>query len=353
MKPLSEVPYVQDILSQPASLQDALTQFDAASLKPLAATLQNGGFDRILLTGMGASLQAAYPAWLTLTRAGLPAWWVDTAELIHHAPKLVNSKTLYWIFSQSGRSAEIVSALDFGRLPRPAALLATVNDLESPLARAAANFGRPAALTPIYAVVEQTVSTRTYVNSLAVGQLAAVALMEGDVSAVRSALQETAAAMQAYLNGWEMHLQRLREWLGFPKCLVLLGRGPSLASVYTGALVLGEAAKYCAFPFQAGEFRHGPLELAGRDLSALVFAGAPETRHLNARLLKDLRGYQAAAFWVGAEAQEWHIEIPHTPPWGLPLVEILPVQLLSIHLAEQIGVQPGRFFRSGKVTLSE
>ncbi len=353
MKPLLEIPYVQDILSQPSSLQEALTKFDATLLRPLAATLRKGGFDRILLTGMGASLYAAYPAWLTLARAGFPAFWVDTAELIHYTPGMVTDRTLYWIFSQSGRSAEIVSALDFDRLPRPAALLATVNDLESPLANVSATFEGPSALLPINAIVEKTVSTRTYVNTLAIGLLAATALFGEDVSAMRSALHETAAAMQTYLNEWKTHLQKIGEALGFPKNLALLGRGSSLATVYTGALVLGEAAKYSAVPFQAGEFRHGPLELAGPGLSALVFAGPPETQNLNARLLKDLRSYQTNALWVGTERQEGQIEIPTAPAWGIPLVEILPLQLLSIHLAQQIGVEPGHFVRSEKVTLSE
>jgi glutamine---fructose-6-phosphate transaminase (isomerizing) len=118
-------------------------------------------------------------------------------------------------------------------------------------------------------------------------------------------------------------------------------------------LILGEAAKYSAVPFQAGEFRHGPLELAGPDLSVLIFAGPLETRELNIRLLKDLRSYQTNAFWVGADSQEWQIEIPEVPVIGMPLAEILPVQLLSIHLAQQSGVEPGHFFHSGKITLSE
>ncbi len=293
------------------------------------------------------------PAWLTLARAGFPAFWVDTAELIHYTRGMVTARTLYWIFSQSGRSAEIVSALDFGRLLPPAALLATVNDLESPLANASATFEGPSALLPIHAAVEKTVSTRTYINMLAIGLLAATALVGEDISAMRSALQETAAAMQTYLKEWETHLQRIGEALGLPQRLALLGRGSSLATVYTGALVLAEAAKYSAVAFQAGEFRHGPLELAGPGLSAWVFAGPPETRELNARLLKDLRKYQTKAFWVGAERQEGQIEIPTAPVEGIPLVEILPVQLLSIHLAQEIGVEPGHFFRSGKVTLSE
>ena len=85
---------------------------------------------------MGGSLYACYPAWLLLSNAGLSVLWVDTAELIHHTPALVTSKTLLWIFSQSGKSAEIISAIDFGRIQKPAALIATVNDLESPLANA-------------------------------------------------------------------------------------------------------------------------------------------------------------------------------------------------------------------------
>jgi glucosamine--fructose-6-phosphate aminotransferase (isomerizing) len=353
MNPLQENPYMQDILSQPDSLRNALAKFGTLSLEPLKNALRRGDFDRIVLTGMGASLYAAYPAWLTLARAGMPAIWVDTAELIHHAPELITPRTLYWLFSQSGRSAEIVSALDFELLPRPGALIATVNDLESPLAKAAKEFNDLSAFVPINAAVEKTVSTRTYINSLAASQLAALVLCGQEVTPALEAMLVTAEAMQAYLEGWVARVQRIGELLGFPKRLVLLGRGSSLAAAYTGALILGEAAKYSAVPFQAGEFRHGPLELATPDLSALVFAGPPETRDLNARLLKELRGYQSAAFWVGSDAQDWEIEIPEVPVIGMPLVEILPIQLLSIHLAQQIGVEPGHFFRSGKVTLAE
>jgi glucosamine--fructose-6-phosphate aminotransferase (isomerizing) len=353
MNPLLKNPYVQDILSQPDSLRGALAQFNETPLKPLAEAIQRGHFDRILLTGMGASLYAAYPAWLTLAGAGLPAIWVDTSELIHHTPKLITSRTLYWLFSQSGRSAEIVSALDFDRLPRPGAFLATVNDLESPLANASKSFDGLSALIPVHAEVEKTVSTRTYVNSLAVGQLAALALCGHDVTPARAAMQDTASAMQTYLKDWKVQLNKIGEALGFPKRLILLGRGASLAATYTGSLIIGEAAKYSAVPFQAGEFRHGPLELAGPDLSVLIFAGPPETRELNARLLKDLRSYQTEAFWIGTEAQEWRIEMPNVPAIGMPLAEILPVQLLSIHLAQQMSVEPGHFFHSGKVTLSE
>ena len=344
---MTNIPYILDILSQPNSLQNALEKFDSAPLAPLAKAIRNNDFDRILITGMGGSLYASYPVWLTLANAGLPVLWVDTAELIHHTPMLVTSRTLLWIFSQSGKSAEIVSAIDFEQIQKPAALIATVNDPESPLAKAAQ------VQIPIHAEVENTVSTRTYVNSLAVGQLAALVLLGKDVETARNELMQTASAMEAYLANWESRVQQIGNALGFPKRLAILGRGTSLASTYAGALILGEAAKYMATPYQAGEFRHGPLELATPDLTVLLFAGPQETQSLNLRLLKDLRGYQVNAFWVGTEKNEWQIEIPSVPSIGQPLMEILPLQLLSIHFAEQIGVEPGHFFRTGKITLAE
>lgn len=350
---MTDNPYILDILSQPEALQSALQNFDPASLAPFADAIQRGDFDRVVLSGMGSSLYGSYPAWLTLAAAGIPAIWVDSAELLHHTPGLITSKTLFWLFSQSGKSAEIVSALDFARMPRPAAFLATVNDLESPLANTAKTFEGLATYLPIHAVPEQTVSTRTFTNALAVSQLASLALLGMDVESARASLQRSAAVMQDYLSNWEERVETLGEQIGFPKRLAILGRGPSMSAVYTGSLILGEASKFLATPYQAGEFRHGPLELANPDLTVLLLAGPVETRDLNQRLFQDLRSYNVNAFWVGSGAKEAQIELPDVPAIGLPLMEILPIQLLSIHFARQIGVEPGHFFRSGKITLSE
>jgi glucosamine--fructose-6-phosphate aminotransferase (isomerizing) len=350
---MTDIPYIQDILSQPSVLETALERFDPAPLAPLASAIEHGDFDRIVLSGMGGSLYASYTIWLMLANAGLPAIWIDTAELIHHTPRIVTPRSLFWLFSQSGKSAEIVSALDVEKISRPMAFLATVNDLDSPLAKSAETFAGTSGLIPINAIVEKTVSTRTYINTLAVGQLAALALLDRDVETARSSLKQTASAMESYLADWEARVANLGERLGFPERLALLGRGPSMASAYTGTLILGEAAKFLATPYQAGEFRHGPLELANPDLTVLLFAGPSETRELNRRLLQDLRGYDVNAFWIGADRNEWQIELPETPAIGLPLMEMLPIQLLSIHLARQIGVEPGHFFRTGKITLSE
>jgi len=349
MNTLNQNPYVQEILSQADSAKSALNKFEPSSLRLLIQSIQRGGFDRIVLTGMGASLFASYPIWLQLVHAGLPAYWIDCAEFIHHARLIVSRRTLVWITSQSGRSAEIVAALELIK-QAGATILATVNDLTSPLAQAAPY------LVPIHAEVEGTVSTRTYVNTLAVSQLAELALTNGDISKGLDELNVTADSMAGYFADWENHLQMIKEHFTRTSSLFLLGRGSSLAAAYTGALILGEASKVPATGMQAAEFRHGPMELASPNLTTLLFAGPRETQELNIRLHKDLIGAGAYSIWVtspDAARLEPYLLMPRAVGIGLPLAEIIPIQMLTIHLAMENGIEAGKFFRSGKITLSE
>ena len=349
MNALHHNPYVQDILSQADSVKVALTKFDSTSLKSLTHSIQRGDFDRIVLTGMGGSLFASYPIWLQLVSASLPAQWIDCAELIHHARPIISKRTLVWITSQSGRSAEIIAVLEIIK-QAGATILATVNDLNSPLAQAAQYY------IPIHAKVEKTVSTRTYVNTLAVSQLAVLTLTNGNIQNGLDELNSTILGMQDYLSGWETHLQTIKARIMSTSSLILLGRGSSLAATYTGALILGEASKVAAIGMQAGEFRHGPMELASPNLTVLIFAGSHETQELNIRLHKDLNEADAQAIWIvtpDGTQLEPQLLMPRATGIGLPLAEIIPIQLLTIHMALENGIEPGKFFRSGKVTLSE
>lgn len=346
---MTNVPYIEEILSQPEVLLRALPHFDSQALKTLKEKISRQEFDRIIITGMGASLFGGYPAWLLLAGHGLPVHWVDTAEIIHYAGALITPRSLLWVISQSGRSAEILLLLDRIQKARPACLLATVNDLDSLLAQAAD------LVLPIDAPVERTVSTRTYMNTLAITRLAALALAGEPLAAAVAELEQAGQAIAAYLDGWEKHVAILKETLGLPQHLVLLGRGPSMAAVMTGALILAEAAKLPALPIHAAEYRHGPHEMTRPGLTALVFAGTEITRQQNLRLLQDLLSYQASAFLVSPQPQGQlpRLWMPAASGIGLPLAEIVPIQLLTIACAEQAGLEPGKFFHTGKVVLSE
>lgn len=359
-------PYLADILSQPQALRLALKHSDFSSLEPLCKALDGGRYGRLILTGMGASFYALYPAWLRLASTGLPALWVDTAELIHHAPALLDGATLLWVASQSGRSAEVASLVRHAAQRGVAALMALSNAPDSPLGKAAQEWENGWLLL-LHAQPEATVSTRTYLNTLALAQLAAQALLTGaDVTDLVHILSAAAEAIEIYLEQRAGILEQIDGFLeglppDFPPTIALIGRGSSLASALCGALYLQEAAKTPALGFQAGEFRHGPLEMASPRMGAWVFAGEPGSSAwgLNLKLWQYLQelGVNARLLDVsrkkGGEEGRSSIDLPQASGIGLPLAEIIPVQLLSYRLAERLGITPGAFRHIGKVTLEE
>ena len=148
-------------------------------------------------------------------------------------------------------------------------------------------------------------------------------------------------------------------FLDNPDRLAVLGRGFSMASVQSSSLILKEASKIYSFGMSSAQFRHGPRELMQPGFCALIFAGSPTTRHLNKQLAIELSNHSSKVVFItprsraSGKAGIITIEIPSVSERLLPIVEIAPVQLLTIPLAEAMGFRAGVFSHSGKITLTE
>jgi glucosamine--fructose-6-phosphate aminotransferase (isomerizing) len=340
-------PYIANILSQPTALREALDHYPSGVIDALHVRLAGGEFDRIVLTGMGSSYNGAYPAWLKLGALPAPSLLVNTAELLNYGRERVGARTLLWMNSQSGRSAEIVRMLELIAAERPACLLSMTNDLDSPLGQQAD------VAAPIHAGDEGGVSTKTYINMTAVLTLAAVQLVGGDWQALRTDMHRAADAMDAYLTHWQEHVAELEYRLGEVDQLLILGRGPSMGAVRNGSLICKEAAK-CAFEgMHAADFRHGPLELAGPRLTLLVFEGPAQTAALNRDLAVEAADYDTRVLWLSPNSDHMltTLRLPDVAEDALPVVEILPLQMLTLVMAQRNGIEPGVFRHIDKVTL--
>jgi glucosamine--fructose-6-phosphate aminotransferase (isomerizing) len=339
-------PYIADILAQPAASREALRNYSPGRLHIIHERLQRGDFDRILLSGMGSSYNAAYPALIQLSSQPIPVQLINAAELLHTLNGMIGPRSLLWLNSQSGRSAELVNLLERIKTAPPACTLTFVNDLTSPMAKHAD------ACLPIHAGPEATVSTKTYVNMLAVNLLAAIQLTNGDLA---SAIRETHAAVEAmetYLSDWEARVRELDSLLGDFEQLFLIGRGSSMSAVWNGSLINKEAAK-CAFEgMNAADFRHGPLELVSEGFAALIFAGSAQTSALNRDLARDILSYGGKVMWVDSspDPEISTLLLPVTSELTRPLVEILPMQMLTLVMANRKGLQAGQFRYVSKVT---
>lgn len=336
--------FVSEMREQPARLAALLDSDPARLVGPLNVS----GFRRVILSGMGASHYATYPAWLTLVQAGIPAWWIEASELMHHARELVEPDTLLWLTSQSGYSPEIRALLGGDKAGRPRTLIAMTNDPTSPLAAAAD------VVVEIHAGPEDSVSTKSYLNSLVASLLLTHALIGAPDP--RDDLARSGDELARFLGSdWDTNLDMASEAIGAPEHVVALARGAALHAAWTGALVLKEAVRFPAEGLSAGQFRHGPLELAGPHLTAVVVEGPASTAALNRGLAEELAAAGSRAVWIGGSAPRGAVPLPSPVGYGIGtrLSEIVPFQLLAVALAERMGIEPGEFVHSTKVTLGE
>ena len=329
----SRNPFERDILSQPEGLRAFAATLDAMPGTLDGLTLER--YERVVLTGMGASLYALYSVWLSLVERGYPAWWVDSAELMQEAPGLLRGRTLVWAASQSGRSAEVVTLVEALRRDAPQAdLLAVTNDRGSPL-------GEGWALGRRDRGGHRARGRHPHLREHARGEHdhGARALRRSPGATIEQTMHEvlaTADDLALWLTRYDEELGVLADEIAHaPLPLTIVARGASLASALEGSLVIKEAAKHPIEAMSGGQFRHGPIELADEHASFILLAsGDAEGR--SSQLATDLARAGAHVFWIGADCptDATPISAPQArSPIGERVSEIVPLQLLSIALA--------------------
>ena len=338
--------YLLDILHQPQALENTLASLAPSKpLQDVAARLNKGKFQRVVLTGMGSSFHALHPLNLELVGHGFTALMVETSELVHYKNRFFDPKTLIIAASQSGQSAEMVRLVQTNH--KCCTVVAVTNTHDSPLAKHA----NAAVLTQ--AGNEFSVSCKTYVTALMALKWLGDVLCERDLRRARRELKHAAPAVAAYLADWKDYVHTLAQLLENTRHLFLVGRGASLATVGTGALIVKESDHFHAEGMSSAAFRHGPFEMLGSETFVLVFAGDAKTRDLNQRLLHDIQQQEGRAEFVDKDASLPCCRIAEHGPSIRQILEILPVEMITLALALQAGREAGRFELASKVTTTE
>ena len=338
--------YLQDLLDQPRALEDTLETLGGSKpLLNLGQRLRRGNFQRVVLTGMGSSFHALHPLNLQLISYGFTAIMVETSELIHYKARFFDPKTLIIAVSQSGQSAEMVRLAEVNRTR--SAVIAVTNTPESPLVKHAT-----AALFT-QAGPEFSVSCKTYVTALMVLKWLGDILCERDIRQSHRELKNAAPIVAAYLADWPACVKSVAERLNRIRHLFLVGRGASLAAVGTGALIVKESDRFHAEGMSSAAFRHGPFEMLNEDTFVVVFSGDHKTRDLNRRLLDDIQQGGGHAELVGETSSLDCFRLTDDHSSIRPILEILPIQIITLSLAALAGREPGKFELATKVTTTE
>jgi glutamine---fructose-6-phosphate transaminase (isomerizing) len=338
--------YLRDILDQPRALEDTLKTLDGSKeLQDLASRLNCGEFQRIVLTGMGSSFHALHPLSLQLVSQGFTAVMLETSELIHYQMGLLDLQTLVVAVSQSGQSAEMVRLCEVNS--RRSAVIAVTNTPESVVGRNAT------AAVFTQAGREFSVSCKTYVTALMALTWLGEILCQGEASHRIREFENVAPAVKDYLAEWKQHVTSLTDQLRGIRNLFLVGRGASLAAAGTGALIVKESDHFHAEGMSSAAFRHGPLEMLSEETFVVVFSGDDKTRDLNRRLVADIQQGGGGAALVGEDSPVECFRLPDRGSTVRPILEILPIQMITLAFGVLAGREPGKFELATKVTTTE
>jgi glucosamine--fructose-6-phosphate aminotransferase (isomerizing) len=193
-------------------------------------------------------------------------------------------------------------------------------------------------------------STKAFVSTLAVLNLFAIALgrIREKISAEEEhqfvdALLAAPSQMEAVLSYDKFFAEAAHKLKAF-RGLLYMGRGVSFPIAMEGALKLKELAYMHAEGYAAGEMKHGPLALI--DERMLIVMVAPRDQHYEKTVsnLEEARARGGKIISVGtgddpelASVSEYYLALPRAD-WTInPILSVIPLQLLSYHVADVMG----------------
>jgi glucosamine--fructose-6-phosphate aminotransferase (isomerizing) len=297
---------------------------------------------------MGASLFAAVPLRYMLAGRGIDVSVVETAELLYFLEPALDRETAVVLVSRSGESIEVLKLLDLlnGRGCRTVGI---ANVPHSTLTQ------RTTEHILIHSPADQLVAVQTYTaTTVTLALLGAACLDELDVAQLEwSAVM---AEFCSYVPECVAASEEWRDFIALDSPLYILGRGPAMASVDEGVLLMQETAKLPAIGMSVPQFRHGPVEAVDGHFRAVMIGTQPSTWEIDRQLGLDLGQMGGHVRWIGPPAS--HVTSlcawPQNPPARFRSVfETIPLQMLAYRSAETHGIVPGEFRWASAVTSTE
>jgi len=314
-------------------------------------------FKRITLVGCGTAYNAGVVGKRLFEQLLRRPTEVGIASEFRYSDPLVDAETLVVLISQSGETADTLAAMREAKA-KGATTLAVVNVVGSTLARDA-----DAVLLTQAGPEIGVASTKAYLAQLTALTLLGLYLAqnlfdenpEGLNGTARGGTSRTQAQFAAALREVpvqiETCLQREKEIAALAESLsrhssfFYLGRGYDFAASLEAALKLKEISYLHAEAYPAGEMKHGPLALVEPGVAVIGFCTQELTFEKMVSNLKEVKAREGTVIAVvrdGAEVPDCAdavISVPPTLDALMPILAMVPMQLLAYHVARVRGCE--------------
>ncbi len=341
---LKEIHEQPDVLARTAferideARGDAVLEGEAFSDAALRA------LQRVSIVGCGTALHAGMIARYMIEEIARVPVDLDYASEFRYRDPVVERGTLALAISQSGETADTLAALQEAAA-RGARTAAICNVAGSTLVRDAqgtilTNAGPEIGVASTKAFTAQVAAAYLFAVRLArargVLDQARGAVMLRELRLLRPKMEQLLGqgAVEAVRGIAERHLAQ--------KGFLFLGRGVNFPVALEGALKLKEISYVHAEGYAAGEMKHGPIALIEPSMTILVINAAGRVAEKTRSNIEQVKARGGRVVVIGSDAGsldlgEERVVAPDCPEILSPLLNVLPLQLVSYHVAQLKG----------------
>ncbi len=337
---------LKEIHEQPRAILDTLTGrvlaetgeifFDTLPLREEELR----AISRVLIVACGTSWHAGLIGKFLIEGLARLAVEVDLGSEYRYRNPVVERGTLCVPISQSGETADTLAGLREARR-QGAFSVAICNVVSSTIARESDGV--------IYTHAGPEIgvaSTKAFTTQLAALYMLAVHLgrVRGEISPQDAAshlldISEVPRKIEEVLKREEEIAEIARKYKD-SRDFLYLGRGLSYPIALEGALKLKEISYIHAEGYPAGEMKHGPIALIDERMPVLVLCAKGDTYEKTVSNLEEARTRGGRVIALGTEGDTDLLQkaedvffLPSCGPLTLPILEVVPLQLLAYHMA--------------------
>ena len=311
-------------------------------MEPFKERMANAG--RLIITGCGTSWHAGLIGeYLIEDLARIPVEVEYASELRYRNP-IINPNDVVIALSQSGETADTLAALHHAK-EKGAFIYGIVNVVGSSIARIT-DAGSYIHAGPEIGVA----STKAFTAQLTL--LSLLAMQLGTTKGVLhneyylKLMRELSEIPNKVRNilAKEAGIKEIAGHIKDSTNALYLGRGYNFPVALEGALKLKEISYIHAEGYPAAEMKHGPIALIDENMPVIVLAtnlSAYDKIVSNVQEVKARKGTVISIVTEGDKKikalSDYSIEIPKTIEPLTPLLSVVPLQLLSYHIAVMRG----------------
>jgi glutamine---fructose-6-phosphate transaminase (isomerizing) len=341
---------MKEIFEQPKSIADCLR----GRLDPKSGRLVLGGLrdymnkfqnaERIVITACGTSWHAGLVAEYLFEEFARVPVEVEYASEFRYRNPIVSDKDFIIAISQSGETADTLAAIELAK-SKGATIFGVCNVVGSSIPRTT-HAGCYTHAGPEIGVA----STKAFTAQISVLTMMALklgyqrgTLPESKYILMLHELADIPGKVEKALQTNEA-IKKIAEQYKDAKNMLYLGRGYNFPVALEGALKLKEISYIHAEGYPAAEMKHGPIALIDEEMPVIFIATLDSSYEKVVSNIQEVKARKGKVIAVVTEGDnqvralaDHVIEIPPTNEAFTPLLSVIPLQLLSYHIAVMRG----------------